>query len=213
VNALFPKFDYPSSVELTEISLVRGDNHLFENLSLRIEPGDIIYVQGQNGIGKTSLLRLVAGFARAESGTVNWLLDQKPCSASQIIAYQGHHDALKPRLKTMEELKFWAELNVFEGDLMQVLKVVDLENRENLQTAKLSAGQKRRLAMARLIISQKPIWILDEPAAAMDETGVKLIEHIVTSHIARGGSVMWASHAKAKSLAKNTRRIVLDHAA
>lgn len=213
MKALFPAFEKAASIDLSDIRVSRGNNPLFDAMSLHIAPGDIVYVQGRNGIGKTSLLRLIAGFARADSGAIGWVWGQTSCQPAQIVVYQGHSDAFKPTLKAIEELRFWADLNGFKSDLLQVFEFVGLDDKAGLETAKLSAGQKRRLAMARLIVSQKPIWILDEPAAVMDKAGAALIDDIITRHTARGGSVILASHAQARSLSKNTRRLLMDDAA
>ena len=197
------------AIELTDIAMSRGETPLFSGLSTRITTGDILWVQGDNGIGKTTLLGALAGLHRVDTGTINWTSENTPCQASKIIAYQPHQSYAKPTLTVREDLKFWARLHGAHLSLEGVLSWVGLETKGTLRTGKLSAGQKKRLALAKLIISHKPIWLLDEPAAAMDEVGTALIDGLLEAHIARGGAAIIASHEAARSISSSTRLLTL----
>jgi len=131
---------------IDNVSMKRGQNLLFASLSMTLKPSQIIWVQGPNGTSQT--------------------LSVKPAT---LIGFQGHQDSLKPRLTAWEELRFWQRIGKFEGSIESILNQVGLAGKANIKIGSLSAGQKRRLALARLILSQKPIWIMDEPLAAMDD--------------------------------------------
>lgn len=208
-----PTYQKTFAVSATDLSLSRGQAFLFAGLTLSVGPGELLWVNGGNGLGKTSLLRLLAGFARADTGTISWSRDNGPCQARDIIGFQGHHDAFKPTLITSEALRFWADVLDVPDISAQVLDQVGLGARHDVACGQLSAGQKRRLALARLILSQKPVWIMDEPTAAMDSKGVALIHSLVESHISAGGSAIIASHDRAQTMAATTRRLTLQVAA
>ena len=158
------------------------------------------------------VLRMAAGLTPPQFGRITWhsAKDKAPRHPSQMISYQGHQDAFKANLTTFEELTFWAKLYGYSGSLTDVLDRVDLERRSKVPTGKLSAGQKRRLALARLLISGRSLWILDEPNAAMDTAGRSLTESIIASHVQNNGSVIIASHSEAKSFGPNARRLILE---
>lgn len=198
------------AIELTDIAMSRGGTPLFSGLSTRINMRDILWIQGDNGIGKTTLLGALAGLHRTDTGTVNWTSENTPCQASKIIAYQPHQSYAKPTLTVREDLRFWARLHGADIPLDDVLRGVGLEAKANLRTGKLSAGQKKRLALAKLIISNKPIWLLDEPAAAMDEVGTALIDCLLEAHINRGGAAIIATHEAARSISSSTRLLTLS---
>lgn len=197
------------------LSLRRGETLLFENVSFNITPGQLIWVNGGNGMGKTSLLRLLAGFMRADDGQVSWSHNNQACAARDIVGFQGHYDAFKPALTAAETLTLWAD--IFDGTarpdlatISDVLSSVGLGHRVDVACGQLSAGQRRRLALARLILSHKQLWIMDEPTAAMDAKGVAIIHSLVEQHIARGGAAVIASHNPAQSIAADTRRLTLS---
>ncbi len=185
---------------------------LYSDLTFSLISGDVMWIQGRNGIGKTTLLRQAAGLSRAETGDIFWQCDENICRAADIIAYQSHSNALKPSLSVTEELSFWSELSGFSGSLNTVLERVGLGGKTMLRTRALSAGQKRRLAIARLIVSGKPLWIMDEPAAAMDAAGQTLIYDVIDEHITQGGAVIIASHGKAARLGAKAIRLTLEAA-
>lgn len=197
------------SVNLENVGVARGDTVLFDGLSFEITSGDVIWIQGSNGIGKTTLLRMLTGLSKPDVGNIAWTLEGKPCRASDIATYQAHRDAFKPNLTAKDELSFWAKIYGYNSDLESVFKRVSLSDKQNLETRVLSAGQRRRLAIARLLISQKTLWIMDEPAAAMDSAGRDLIYDIIQSHAESGGAVVLASHEGAAQLGVKTKRLTL----
>ena len=200
----------PFGVSVTDLALSRGAALLFSGVSFSIEPGQLIWVNGGNGMGKTSLLRLLAGFSRADSGTIEWVKDGQAVVAKELIGFQGHHDAFKSALTARESLAFWADMMDVHDDADRVLSAVGLSTRADVRTGALSAGQKRRLALARLMLSQKPLWVMDEPTAAMDTKGVALIHSLVEGHIGAGGSAIIASHNPAQTMSAHTRRLTLS---
>ena len=162
---------------------------------MTVSGGDLVWLRGTNGVGKTSLLRMAAGMARPDAGTVNRMLDGVPASAAALTGFQGHKDAVKPSLSVLENLMFWARL-AGASDLAQTaLVTVGLMGRESQRAGTLSAGQSRRLALAQLYVSRKPLWIMDEPAAAIDSAGQSVINDLIDEHINAGGAVILASHA------------------
>lgn len=203
-----PRFN-EVAIELIDIAMSRGGVPLFSALSARISNGDILWIRGDNGIGKTTLLGALAGLRRLDTGTIDWTSDKTPCEAGKIIAYQPHLSYAKPALTAQEDLQFWAALHRAQLSSGDVLADVGLETKKHVPTGKLSAGQKRRLALAKLILSNKPVWLLDEPAAAMDSTGTALIDSLLKHHINRGGAAIIASHGAARSISANTRLLTL----
>ena len=204
---------FPSSeLTLSDVAFSRGAIPIFAALSLSVTSRNLLWVGGDNGIGKSSLLRLMSGLSRAESGQISWSINGHTCSPSELIAYQGHQDAFKPALTAAEALSFWADILDTAIDVENVLRSVGLQERANVPCGQLSAGQKRRLSLARLMLSQKPIWILDEPTAAMDATGVSLIHERIAAHIEMGGSAIIASHKAPIIAAMNTRQLILKAA-
>jgi len=197
------------SIHISGIAMSRGGTPLFSDLTTTIKNGDILWIQGDNGIGKTTLLGAVAGLHAIEAGNILWTHSERPCEASNIAAYQPHQSYAKPALTAHEDLNFWTKLYQSPISAEEALDAVGLKTKAKVRTAKLSAGQKRRLALAKLIVSEKPIWILDEPAAAMDQDGLTLIDSLLKGHIARGGSAVIASHGAVRSLSQATRVLTL----
>ncbi|MBL4870989.1 MAG: heme ABC exporter ATP-binding protein CcmA, partial [Robiginitomaculum sp.] len=183
-------------LEIKYLSIDRGNAVLFQGLNLTLNPGDMVWVKGNNGIGKTSLLKCCAGLLRASSGDVFWNGKDITKQEMGYAAFLGHHDAHKPSLTPTETLEFWRSLydNDTPKEIELCLKRVALWERRNQSVKTLSAGQSRRLSLARIYMSNAPLWILDEPSAAMDEQGRKLIGSLLKEHIASKGSVLLASH-------------------
>jgi len=186
-----------SSLTAEKLACARGDRKLFENLSFRVKAGQALAVEGANGSGKTSLLRLIAGFLSPAAGR---LIVQDASGDSddaeergKKIGWLGHHDGLKPQLTVQEQLIFWAAL--YRGTANpDVLAQVGLARQADLPCRYLSAGQKRRLALARLLVSQRPLWLLDEPFAALDTSGQALVAQLMALHCGQGGIIIAATH-------------------
>jgi len=201
------------SLTFSNVEFGHGETVLFSGLSFTISSGEALWIQGDNGIGKTSILKMAAGLSRPVSGSIKWSAGESGVSPRDIIGYLSHHDALNPLLTTLEELEFWADIYEHKGSLEREAERVGLTDRLHVKTRALSAGQKRRLALARLIISNRSIWLMDEPKAAMDKSGRELVDEIIENHIMCGGAVIAATHNLALSLGRNARRLVLESAA
>lgn len=187
-----------SSLTAEKLTLQRGSRRLFEGLSFSVKAGQALALEGANGAGKTSLLRLVAGFLPQAAGRVFVTEQGKDIADAEergrFIGWLGHHDALKASFTVSEQLAFFGKLYDRQGDLSALLGQVGLERQAELPCRYLSAGQRRRLALARLLLSQRPLWLLDEPFAALDTAGKSLIARLIALHCGQGGIVIAATH-------------------
>lgn len=187
-----------NKLELNSLSCIRDDRELFKDLSLSLNSGQMLHIEGQNGSGKTSLLRILTGLGQAESGTVYWnetSISELAGDYYEQVTYIGHHDGIKRDLNCIENLKMAQSLGIPKSiDLDQALKQVNLYAfAENLAST-LSAGQKRRLALARLIVTEAPFWVMDEPFTSLDTASIKLFENIFLEHLDNGGLIAMTSH-------------------
>jgi heme exporter protein A len=176
-----------------KITCVRGGRQVFADLSFSIDKGQALVVMGPNGAGKSSLLRLVAGLLRPAAGHLR-LEGGSDASIGEQAHYLGHLDAVKGALSILENLSFWADYLGHEGDLRRALENVDLHRLADLPAGYLSAGQKRRLAIARLIAVRRPIWLLDEPVASLDAAAQAALASLMRDHLRDGGLIVAASH-------------------
>ena len=192
------------ALEARDLTCVRGDKTLFSGLSFQITSGDCLHVRGQNGVGKTSLLRLLTGLSKAEAGAVLWNglpISAEPSTFHRELLFLGHRDALKEELSALENLQMYAALDDVQLSLDTALAALwrfGLRGRENLPVHYLSAGQKRRVLMARMLIRQACLWILDEPFNALDSNAVAELESLIAEHLAAGGIVVLTSHQAIK---------------
>ena len=178
----------------------RGDQALFENLSFEVLGGQLVWLRGHNGRGKTSLLRLLAGLAQADHGRVTWggiaLADATQFPAQSV--YVAHANALKDDLTVFESLQFLTTLHGRDGSsgaVLDALQHLGMRKRQRSPIRTLSQGQRRRVALARLALDTRPsIWILDEPFDALDVEGIEVVNGLLTNHLDRGGSVVLTSH-------------------
>jgi heme exporter protein A len=180
-------------VRLTVENLVlaRGGRRLFAPLSFSAREGSYVEARGANGAGKTSLLRALAGWLRPAGGRIRFEGVEEPAIA---IAYLGHRDAVKPLLSAQAHARHWRGLLGGAGDPSAALARVGLSGVADLPVRAFSQGQQRRLALSRLLIAPRPIWLLDEPAAALDAAGKRLLAEIVSDHVKQGGLVIAAAH-------------------
>ena len=183
-----------------DLTLKRGERFLFADLSFAVLPGEALILRGPNGVGKTSLLRLLAGLAVADAGEV-YLNEQKLAMLSPMhraaVLYVGHANALKDELSAEENLADQLALDTIATSLavrLETLKQVGLLDRRQVAGRKLSQGQKRRIGMARLLLSDRKLWLLDEPTNALDDAGVALLLQTVDAHLTRGGIAVIATH-------------------
>lgn len=193
-----------SSLTAEKLACARGSRRLFAGLSFRVQAGQALALEGANGAGKTSLLRLIAGFLPPVSGRVFVTEDGSEIDDAEargrFIGWLGHHDALKPSFTVSEQLAFFGRLYGREGDqpaLLEqanLLEQIGLTRQAELPCRYLSAGQRRRLALARLLLSQRPLWLLDEPFAALDTAGKALVAQLIALHCGAGGIVLAATH-------------------
>jgi len=178
-----------------DLAARRGGRVVFAGLSLRAAPGDAILLLGANGAGKSTLLRLLAGLLRPAAGRVTWDGEDvaRDMAAHGIRSrYLGHQDAIKPALTPREDLAFWARLR--GGDPDGALEALGLSALAGLPCRTLSAGQRRRLALARLTLGDAPLWLLDEPTLGLDSASVARLGGLLAAHRAQGGIVLAATH-------------------
>jgi len=187
-------------LEAHDLCCVRDDRALFTGLNLCVSPGELLQVEGANGAGKTSLLRILAGLSQPDSGEVCWNklpIRREPGLYHRDLLYLGHQAGIKMSLTPFEHLAFFqaaAGANRDEQAIWQALERVGLLGYEALPAAGLSAGQQRRVALARLWLSTAVLWILDEPLAAIDHAGINDIMGLISSHCAAGGMVLLTTH-------------------
>lgn len=196
-----------------DVALARGAHLLFRDLSFAVSAGEMLSVEGPNGAGKTSLLRLIAGFLTQRAGSLSLRTDvdgeiSDGEERAKFVGWLGHQDGIKPQLTPSENLHFFARF--FGGsDIDHALGALGLARVRDLPAQYLSAGQKKRLAFARLIISRRPLWLLDEPLSALDAAGRSLVAELVIRHCADGGVAVAATH---EPLGVPCRRLVLGSA-
>jgi heme exporter protein A len=173
----------------------RGGRTVFSGLSFTLSGGQALEVTGRNGAGKSSLLRMIAGLVRIAGGRLVLEGGEPDAAIAEQAHYLGHHDALKPSLSVSENLRFWAEfLGAGRQAVQPALDGVGLGPLADLPATYLSAGQKRRLSLARLIAVQRPIWLLDEPTSALDAPSQMRLAEMMHSHLTGGGMIVAAAH-------------------
>jgi heme exporter protein A len=179
-----------------DLSCIRDDRVLFEELVFELIPGQVLLLEGKNGSGKTSLLRILCGFREPDTGQLTWCGDAiNDGQYYADMAYVGHLDGVKKELTVLENLKVSLALGrPGQYTIQQALNKVHLVNYEDVLVQALSAGQKRRLSLARLLITQNIVWILDEPFTSLDKQGIMLIESLLSEHCAKGGMIVLTSH-------------------
>jgi heme exporter protein A len=186
-----------SSLTVEKLACARGERRLFESLSFRVTAGQALAVEGANGAGKTSLLRVLAGFLAPAAGRIVARIAEREIEDGEergrLVGWLGHHDGLKPQLTVLEQLTFFAHLHGAKAD-PSLLARVGLTRQAELPCRYLSAGQRRRLALARLLVSNRPLWLLDEPFAALDVNGQTLVAQLMAMHCGQGGIIIAATH-------------------
>ncbi|KJF96483.1 cytochrome c biogenesis heme-transporting ATPase CcmA [Photobacterium angustum] len=213
-------------LSVADLSSVRDERLLFDELSFTISSGELVQIEGHNGAGKTTLLRIIAGLGRADSGQVFWNQEDIQVAREdyhQELLFLGHQTGVKRELTAFENLAFFQAMHkcnqgsdlkgspqvMGEDALWQALAHVGLAGREDVPAGQLSAGQQRRVALARLWLSNHKLWVLDEPLTAIDKQGVKVLENLFLSHVERGGMVLLTTHQDMFTDSNHLRKIKL----
>jgi heme exporter protein A len=179
-----------------DLRCVRGGREVFSGLDFAASAGETLAITGANGSGKTSLLRVIAGLLVAAGGSIELEGGGPELNLAEQAHYLGHRDALKPALSVAENLSFWRDFLGGEmGDGGRCLAAAGLDHAAHLPAAYLSAGQRRRLSIARLLVVRRPVWLLDEPTSALDAAGQALFVRLMRDHLTAGGIIIAATHA------------------
>ncbi|MGC9403608.1 cytochrome c biogenesis heme-transporting ATPase CcmA [Vibrio genomosp. F10] len=188
-------------LEVKKLTAIRDERALFESLSFTVKEGELVQVEGRNGTGKTTLLRIITGLGDRDEGDIYWNqenIESNRESFHQDLLFLGHQTGVKRELTAYENLHFYQSIHSPESDdknaIFSALTKVGLAGREDVPVAQLSAGQQRRVALARLWLSKQKLWILDEPLTAIDKQGVKVLEALFLQHAENGGIVMLTTH-------------------
>ncbi len=203
-------------LEVQEIACERGDHRLFSGLSFTLSAGELMQVQGANGSGKTTLLRALCGFVQPVQGKVLWCgrdIQEWDDAYHTEMCYLGHLNAIKDELSALENLQMSAGLagyTVAEQQALAALRRMGLQRREHLPVRVLSQGQRRRVALARLLLEDARLWILDEPLAALDVGAVGLMQELIGEHLSKGGMTIFTTHQPLQVAGVQTRQLALS---
>ncbi|MBP9148678.1 MAG: cytochrome c biogenesis heme-transporting ATPase CcmA [Rhodoferax sp.] len=201
------------SLTLSKLGCIKGGRQLFKDVDCSLHAGHWLYVAGANGVGKTSLLRMLCGLAPIEAGDILWnqqSIQSQRETYRQDLCYLGHLNALQESMSVQENLLFTSALGGVAVDQQQMLEVLarfGLRGRSQQLVRHLSQGQKRRVALSRLVLSQARLWVLDEPYVAMDEGGIRMLAELISSHLDGGGLVVLTSHQKV-AVGKHTAQML-----
>lgn len=204
-------------LELIGLSCARGDQPLFVDLSEDVNTGELLHVAGSNGSGKTTLLRTLCGLTRAAAGDVRWRgtpIGKFGDEYRKYLAYVGHKDGIHGEMTPPENIRAYAcASGATDADAVnRALTRLGLLAYASFPAKVLSQGQKRRLALARLLVVEKPLWVLDEPYTALDASSCRLVSQLLAEHLAGGGIAVLASHQSFEIPGAAAKRIDLDHA-
>lgn len=198
---------------LSKLGCIKGGRQLFTDVDCSLHAGHWLYVAGANGVGKTSLLRMLCGLAPIEAGDILWnqqSIQSQRETYRQDLCYLGHLNALQESMSVQENLLFTSALGgvaVDQPHMLDVLARFGLRGRSQQLVRHLSQGQKRRVALSRLVLSQARLWVLDEPYVAMDEGGIRMLAELISSHLDGGGLVVLTSHQKV-AVGKHTAQML-----
>lgn len=205
-------------LEVRDLEVMRGDHRLFSNLGFSLQGGELLRLRGSNGSGKTSLLRTVCGLLEPSEGEVLWngeSIRSQRDEFNRSLTYLGHHNGIKAELTGFENLCLSNTLSgndVSEDQIYDALGEIGLAGREDLPSHVLSQGQKRRVALARLLLSDADLWVLDEPFTALDVKAVEMLSQLIEQHLQKGRMVIFTTHQEVAIRAGESREIDLDAA-
>jgi heme exporter protein A len=203
-------------LEVSNLACTRGDHQLFSGLSFSLGAGELMQVQGENGSGKTTLLRTLCGFMQPIAGEIRWRgqdvreLDEEYFAE---MIYLGHLNAIKDELNALENLNISAGLagcQIAEKEALAALRRMGLRRREHLPVKVLSQGQRRRVALSRLLVGGAHLWVLDEPLTALDVGAVGLMQELIGEHLSKGGMVIFTTHQPLQVAGVQTRQLTLS---
>ena len=203
-------------LEAVNLGCTRGDRRLFKGLNFSIQPGELIELRGANGSGKTSLLRILSGLSAPAEGEVRWQGKDIRSLAEEYsgaVSYLAHQNGVKDELSAIENLRIASGVSgnaLSKADAQTVLAQVGLSRHQNLPARSLSAGQKRRVALARLLRSSATLWLLDEVLTSLDDTAIKLSRRFIGDHLRKGGLAIIATHQELDLVAQRIQRIELS---
>lgn len=203
-------------LKISNLACIRGDHQLFSGLSFSLGAGELMQVQGENGSGKTSLLRTLCGFMQPAAGEIRWRgRDVKELGEEYYaeMIYLGHLNAIKDELNAVENLRISAGLSgcaVDEQEALAALRRMGLRRREHLPVKVLSQGQRRRVALSRLLVGDAHLWILDEPLTALDVGAVGLMQELIGEHLSKGGMAIFTTHQPLQVTGVETRQLTLS---
>lgn len=203
-------------LEVSDLACIRGDHQLFSGLSFSLGAGELMQVQGENGSGKTTLLRTLCGFMHPAAGEIRWRgqnVRQMGEEFNAEMVYLGHHNAIKDEFNALENLSISAGLagcKVDEKEALSALRRMGLRRREHLPVKVLSQGQRRRVALSRLLVGDAHLWILDEPLTALDVGAVGLMQELIAEHLSKGGMVIFTTHQPLHVAGVETRQLKLS---
>ena len=203
-------------LQVRELECVRGDHRLFTGLNFELQGGELLRLRGSNGSGKTSLLRTVCGLLEPAEGEVLWNgenIRHQRDEFNGALLYLGHHNGIKSELTAFENLRLGNALGgggASDEQIYDALAQIGLGGREDLPTQVLSQGQKRRVALSRLLLSHAQLWVLDEPFTALDVGAVDMLARLIETHLQKGNMVMFTTHQEVEMRAGAQREVSLD---
>ena len=202
-------------LEATNLGCVRGDRRLFKGVNFSLTPGTFLQLQGPNGSGKTSLLRIICGLLAQAEGEIRWQganISSLGDEYLTAVTYLGHRNGVKDELSGLENLRISNALNgieITENKAREVLKTMGLGGRESLPARLLSEGQRRRVALARLIVCNTSLWLLDEVLTSLDTAAISLVRSLIEEHLSSGGMAIVATHQELALSAVSSQRLEL----
>jgi len=202
-----------TSIKVRELACSRGGFVIFQGVSFEAMPGEVILLRGPNGAGKSTCLSALYGALVPSDGLIDIELDDENRSVRELLHVIGHVPGVKTTLSVRENLQFWADLYGSDADIDIAIDAAGLHPIADSPASILSAGQTRRLALARLLVAERPIWILDEPTSALDKQGEAWVGALIAQHAQKGGIIIAATHLDIPNVPKNKIKTVIINGA